>query len=101
MLVYQGFVSLLAMSLIGSKGDFHNRCAVPLRKVLPDGNITFTYEPIVPERACRMDHLWNANIRMCYGDVWEGIEGADPALGSFVPSRELASDGNISSRGCQ
>jgi len=86
-----GFASLLAMSLIGSKGDFHNRCAVPLRTELPDGTTQFTYEPIVPEVACRMNHLWDANVDACYGDVWNG--GID-----FVPSRKSP---NISQPGCR
>ena len=63
------FVSLLGISLVGSKGDFHNRCAVPVI-TNRGGNITFAYEPLVPERPCRMDHLYSRDVERCYSDVW-------------------------------
>ena len=89
-----GFFSLLAMSLIGSKGDFHNRCAVPVYK-----NGTFTYEPLVPEVVCRMDHLYDLNTDGCFGDVWDyEPPSSDPKAG-FVPT---STDKNKRPRaGCQ
>eukprot|EP00291_Cryptomonas_curvata_P011554 CAMPEP_0172178204 /NCGR_PEP_ID=MMETSP1050-20130122/15890_1 /TAXON_ID=233186 /ORGANISM="Cryptomonas curvata, Strain CCAP979/52" /LENGTH=2219 /DNA_ID=CAMNT_0012850865 /DNA_START=81 /DNA_END=6737 /DNA_ORIENTATION=+ len=91
---FMGFFALLAMSLIGSKGDFHNRCAVPLRGM--DGT-SFTYEPIMPPRTCRMDHLYNPDeIKSCYGDVW-----ATESATNFVPASRIPGAVNHNSPGCR
>jgi hypothetical protein len=50
MLALQAFVGLLGISLMGSKGDFHNRCAVPLIINGGTANATFTYEPVSDEQ---------------------------------------------------
>ena len=64
------FVSLLGISLIGAKGDFHNRCAVPVTTNV-GGNVSFTYEPMLPERVCRMDQLYDLKVVNCFADVWQ------------------------------
>jgi len=86
------FVSLLGVSLLGSKGDFHNRCAVP---VIHDdgGNISFVYEPLVPERPCRMNQLYDLNTINCFSDVWTTEKT------NFTPSSQTKS--GLSQPGCQ
>ena len=86
------FVSLLAMSLIGAKGDFHNRCAVPVTKNV-GGNVSFVYEPLLPERPCRMNHLYSREVINCYSDVWTTDKK------NFTPSSQRK-DG-LSKPGCQ
>jgi hypothetical protein len=68
------FIGLLGISLVGSKGDFHNRCAVPLVTNPGTDKATFTYEPIVPEITCRQDHLYSTDVVSCYGDVWAAYQ---------------------------
>jgi len=86
------FVSLLGISLVGSKGDFHNRCAVPVI-TNRSGNITFTYEPLIPERPCRMDHLYSREVAACYSDVWTS------EATNFTPTSRTATGGP--GPGCQ
>lgn len=87
------FVGLLGISLVGSKGDFHNRCAVPL--VLNPGTpqATFTYEPIVPEVTCRQDHIYSPEVLSCYGDVWAAWQK------NFTPTSQQ--NGSNVAEGCR
>ena len=87
------FVSLLAISLLGAKGDFHNRCAVPVFKN-EGGNISFTYEPMVPERPCRMTHLYELDVTRCFSDVWASEQT------NFTPSSQSGKKG-LQQPGCQ
>jgi hypothetical protein len=87
------FVSLLAISLLGAKGDFHNRCAVPVFKN-EGGNISFTYEPLVPERPCRMNHLYELDTSRCFSDVWASEKK------NFTPSSQSDTKG-LQQPGCQ
>ena len=86
------FVSLLGISLLGSKGDFHNRCAVPVIQN-DGGNISFVYEPIVPERPCRMNQLYDLNTINCFSDVWSTERT------NFTPSSQTKN--GLSQPGCQ
>jgi len=86
------FVSLLGISLLGAKGDFHNRCAVPVIKN-DGGNVSFTYEPLVPERPCRMTHLYRLDTINCFSDVWATEQT------NFTPSSQTKN--GLSQPGCQ
>ena len=86
------FVSLLGISLLGSKGDFHNRCAVPVIRN-DSGNISFNYEPLIPERPCRLDHLYDLNVINCFSDVWGTTET------NFTPSSQTVE--GLGKPGCQ